>query len=50
MAPITRAQRREYQAKHRRFQKYRERPQREQARAQRSLDKPRQNRLCWVSL
>jgi hypothetical protein len=38
MAPITRAQRREYQAKHRRFQKYRERLQREQARAQRSLE------------
>jgi hypothetical protein len=37
MAPMTRAQRREYHAKHRRLQKYREQLQREQARAQRSL-------------
>ncbi len=37
MAPMTRAQRREYHAKHRRLQKYRERFQREQARAQRYL-------------
>ena len=37
MAPMTRAQRREYYAKQRRLQKYRERLQREQARAQRSL-------------
>jgi hypothetical protein len=38
MAPMTRAQRREYYAKQRRSQKYRERLQREQARAQRSLE------------
>jgi DDE superfamily endonuclease len=38
MAPMTRTQRREYHATHRRFQKYRERLQREQARAQRSLE------------
>ena len=38
MAPMTRTQRREYHAKHRRFQKYRERLQREQARAQHSLE------------
>ena len=38
MAPMTRAQRREYDAKQRRSQKYRERLQREQARAQRSLE------------
>jgi hypothetical protein len=38
MAPMTRAQRREYYAKPRRSQKYRERLQREQARAQRSLE------------
>ena len=38
MAPMTRAQRREYHAKQRRSQKYRERLQREQARAQRSLE------------
>ena len=37
MAPMTRAQRREYHAKQRRSQKYRERLQREQARAQRHL-------------
>ena len=37
MAPMTRAQRREYHAKHRRLQKHRERLQREQARAQRHL-------------
>jgi hypothetical protein len=34
---MTRAQRREYHAKHRRLQKYRERLQREHARAQRHL-------------
>jgi hypothetical protein len=38
MAPMTHAQRREYDAKQRRSQKYRERLQREQARAQRSLE------------
>jgi DDE superfamily endonuclease len=38
MAPMTRTQRREYHAKHRRSEKYRERLQREQARAQRSLE------------
>jgi len=38
MVPMTRTQRREYHAKHRRLQKYRERLQREQARAQRSLE------------
>src|SRR5882724_3830758 len=38
MAPMTRTERREYHAKHRRSQKYRERLQREQARAQRSLE------------
>src|SRR6266850_243255 len=38
MAPMTRAQQREYDAKQRRSQKYRERLQREQARAQRSLE------------
>jgi hypothetical protein len=37
MAPMTRAQRREYYAKHRCLQKYRERLQREPARAQRYL-------------
>ena len=37
MAPMTRAQRREYHAKHRHLQKYHERLQREQARAQRHL-------------
>ena len=37
MAPMTRAQRREYHAKHRRLQKYRHRLQLEQARAQRHL-------------
>jgi hypothetical protein len=37
MAPMTRAQRREYHAKHRRRQKYREQLQREHARAPRSL-------------
>jgi hypothetical protein len=37
MAPMTRAQRREYHAKHRRLQKYRARLQREHARAQRHL-------------
>jgi hypothetical protein len=37
MAPMTRAQRRDYHAKHRRSQQYRERLQREHARAQRHL-------------
>ena len=37
MAPMTRAQRREYHAKHRRLQKYCDRLQLEQARAQRHL-------------
>jgi hypothetical protein len=37
MAPLTRAQRREYHAKHRRLQKYREHLQREPARAQHHL-------------
>ena len=40
MAPMTRAQRREYDAKQRRSQKYRERLQREQARALSALWRP----------